>query len=84
VTGLNFGAWAPLDEEWYLKRCGEIENGQARCINAKKWKQTVRFAGKDAVDFLSKARSLVEEFLVKNRLPTLPLPGKLPVQRLKF
>jgi hypothetical protein len=67
-SGLDFGAWAPLDEGWYQTRHTDICNRTAGCIQSKKWRQNLKFEAKDAAKFLSNARSLAKLFLDVNRL----------------
>ena len=75
-SGLDFGAWAPLDEDWYQKRRADIANRTASCVQSRRWRAYIKFAGKDAANFLSNARSLAASFLLQHRLQTLPSPGK--------
>ena len=67
-SGLNFGAWAPFDEEWYQDRRKAILNQTTGCSANRKWRQGLKHEGRDAASFLSAARGLAGSFLVQYRL----------------
>lgn len=67
-SGLDFGAWAPLDEAWYQNRCAELSMTNAGCIRSNKWKCSIKYNAKRSKEFLRCARSLARSFLDDHRL----------------
>jgi len=62
-SGLDFGAWTPLDEEWYSSRSTRLNTQAASCVRAKEWKVKLKYRKKEADKFLTSARSLAKSFV---------------------
>ena len=67
-SGLDFGAWAPLSEQWYTERATELESGVARSVEARAWRLKVKYREEEARKFLFCARDLTSKFLCDSRL----------------
>ena len=67
-SGLDFGAWTPLDEEWYSSRSTRLNTQAASCVRAKEWKAKLKYQKKEAEKFLTSARSLAESFVREHRV----------------
>lgn len=67
-SGLDFGAWAPFDEDWYAKRSAQFQEGAANCIRVRNWKSGIKYQEKPTRIFLQKVRTLTDEF-VRARYP---------------
>lgn len=66
-SGLDFGAWAPLDEEWYVSRAIELEGGDGRPVEVGEWRSELEYKKKEAGEFISYARHLTERYLCDHR-----------------
>ena len=66
-SGLEFGAWAPLDEGWYMNRAVEVEEGGGRLVDVSEWRSQIRYKKKEAQKFISCARLLTENYLRDHR-----------------
>lgn len=62
-SGLDFGAWAPVNENWYTARNDAIRAQQAECVRSRSWKSKVKYGGKGTVEFLQKVRGLTRAFV---------------------
>ena len=67
-SGLDFGAWAPIDEDWYTSRNAHLNTHAASCVRAKEWKVRIKYQKKEARRFLIGARSLAEKFIEERHL----------------
>ena len=66
-SGLEFGVWAPLNEEWYMNRAIELEEGDGRLIEVKEWRSKIEFKKEDAAKFISCAQHLTKKYLREHR-----------------
>ena len=67
-SGLDFGAWSPLGEDWYTKRERGLNETTAVCVRSREWKSKIKYQAQRAQQFLTHARSLAHTFIVQNRL----------------
>ena len=66
-SGLEFGVWAPLDEEWYTTRALELEEEGGRPVDVREWRSQIRYKRKEAQKFVSCARVLTDKYLRDHR-----------------
>jgi hypothetical protein len=67
-SGLDFGAWAPADEAWYLRRKRDLADGFAKAVQARDWKGNIKFERPKVARFLPRSRSLARSFITDHRL----------------
>lgn len=65
-SGLEFGAWAPLDEFWYRRRKDQVVEGSQGVVRKSDWKYVAKFQQRGVQTFLRDARSVAETF-IQNR-----------------
>ena len=62
-SGLEFGVWAPFDEEWYMSRAIELEEGVGQPVEVWEWRSKIEYKKKEAQKFISYARHLTNKYL---------------------
>ena len=62
-SGLEFGAWAPLDEEWYVSRVIELVEGVGQPVEVLEWRSKIKYKKEEARKFISYARHLTDKYL---------------------
>jgi hypothetical protein len=67
-SGLDFGAWSPLGEDWYARRERELKEPTAVCVRSREWKYKIKYKAQKAQEFLTHARSLAKTFIDQHRL----------------
>jgi len=66
--GLEFGVWAPADEDWYSRRKKALLDGEGEIVASKDWRSTMKFERSSAHAFLDGMRAIAREFISQNRL----------------
>jgi hypothetical protein len=67
-SGLHFGAWAPLSENWYQKRKNALSRGTEVAIQGKNWKGEIKFQRSQNRRFLNLIGGAAKEFVRAHRL----------------
>jgi len=67
-SGLDFGVWTPGNEHWYARRKMNLTDGLEKAVQAKDWKNRLKFERKHAIKFLAGIRSVAASFIENRHL----------------
>jgi len=60
--------WTPGDEHWYSRRKANLTEDLATAIQAKDWKNSLKFERKNTTKFLDGVRSVARSFIENRHL----------------